>query len=496
MRCDIIGIGYNAGRGVTIDGQELMNFYVELNNATSKSPSALIPTPGLNLILNSGGINGGCRGMFTTAKERFLLVIGDKLKEITSSSTVVELGTLNSLSGRVSFAEVINTTGSYVQLVDGISGYLFNTATNTFNVISDPNYRPGTSIISINGRFVQNTNITYFSGTRFIYSGEFDDADTWDTLNYATAEISPDPILNIQTINSEIWLIGSQSIEIWYVTGDQNTPFARVNTGFINMGTAGQYSVATFHNSIFWVGSGKQGYGSIWMASGYIPTKISTPAIDYALNQMSDISDCIVFSYIQESHIFIIFNFISGDKTFVYDLTTQLWHERSNYNHVTGKHHHHRAICNTLWQGKIYVGDYSTPNIYQWDLDTYTDNGQIIRRVRTCSHQHADRKRVLYRRLEIDMERGVGLLPVGTNNNQYVDQVGSEPKVMLQFSDDGGFTWSNEIWSTVGRTGNRFARVKFERLGMSRDRVFRVHFSDPNKFIVVDARMDVTVSGS
>lgn len=493
-----IEVGYNAGRGMTVDGQELMNFYVEMNNPTSKSPTALIPTPGLKLILNAGGL-GGCRGMFVTAAERFLLVIGDELKEITTGLTVNTLGSLNTNTGRVSFAEVITPSGSYVQIVDGTAGYLFTTDTDTFAVIADPNYQPGTSIVSINGRFVQNTNQTWYGGTRFVYSGVFADANIWDALAYATAEISSDPIISIQTINSELWLVGSQTTEIWYGTGDMNLPFQRVNTGLINMGTAGQYSVCTFQNQIFWLGAGQQGYGSVWAASGYIPQKISTTAVDYIIGQMADVSDCIAFSYMQEGHIFIILNFISGDRTFVYDLTTQSWHERSNWNQITGVHHHHRAICNVLWGGRIYVGDYATSNVYQWDLDTYKDNGATIRRFRTCSHQHAERKRVLFHRFEIDMERGVGLLPGEPEQSSHIPdayEVGLDPQVMLQFSDDGGFTWSNELWASVGQHGNRFARVKFERLGQSRDRVFRAHFSDPVKLILVDARMDVTVASS
>jgi hypothetical protein len=88
------------------------------------------------------------------------------------------------------------------------------------------------------------------------------------------------------------------------------------------------------------------------------------------------------------------------------------------------------------------------------------------------------------------MERGVSKLPA----TGPVDQVGTEAKVMLTWSDDGGFTWSNEHWATVGRRGNRFARVIWHRLGMSRDRVFRATFSDDVKFILIDARFDVSVS--
>jgi hypothetical protein len=65
------------------------------------------------------------------------------------------------------------------------------------------------------------------------------------------------------------------------------------------------------------------------------------------------------------------------------------------------------------------------------------------------------------------------------------------PRVMLQWSDDGGYTWSNEYWVHAGKAGEFKSRIQFNRLGMSRDRVFRMTVSDPVKWIVVDARMDV-----
>jgi hypothetical protein len=84
---------------------------------------------------------------------------------------------------------------------------------------------------------------------------------------------------------------------------------------------------------------------------------------------------------------------------------------------------------------------------------------------------------------EVDLERGVGL----------VSGQGEDPQVMLQFSDDGGFSWSNELWASAGKIGDRLASVSWFKLGMSRDRVFRVTVTDPVKWIIIAARVDVRV---
>jgi len=50
---------------------------------------------------------------------------------------------------------------------------------------------------------------------------------------------------------------------------------------------------------------------------------------------------------------------------------------------------------------------------------------------------------------------------------------------MLKYSDDGGRTFSNELWRTIGKLGEYRTRVKWNRLGRSRDRVYTVEVSDP-----------------
>lgn len=71
---------------------------------------------------------------------------------------------------------------------------------------------------------------------------------------------------------------------------------------------------------------------------------------------------------------------------------------------------------------------------------------------------------------------------------------GSDPKIMLEYSNDGGFSYSsNQIWSSAGKIGERLVRVRWNKLGMSRDRVFRITITDPVKIVLLDARMDVTL---
>jgi hypothetical protein len=74
-----------------------------------------------------------------------------------------------------------------------------------------------------------------------------------------------------------------------------------------------------------------------------------------------------------------------------------------------------------------------------------------------------------YSQFQLDLETGIGL----------VSGQGSDPQVMLRWSDDGGHTWTNESWVSAGRLGQYTRRAVWRRLGRSRDRIFEVVVSDP-----------------
>jgi hypothetical protein len=270
---------------------------------------------------------------------------------------------------------------------------------------------------------------------------------------------------------------------VWYNTGDSISQFQRIQQAFNDVGCAAEWSVATLGPAIFWLGDSAQGHGVVWMASTYAPQRISTHAIEYIISQMSDISDAIGFTYQQEGHYFYVLTFPTGNRTLVYDMKTQLWHERGQWNTTTGDFDRHRARAYMFADGRHYVGDYENGNIYYLDAATYTDNGAVIRRERTGPHISYNNARIFFKSFELDVERGVGLTA----------GQGSAPVLMARTSDDGGATWSNEREMSLGALGKYGTRARLNRCGMSRDRIFRVAISDPVKCVLVGAHCDITL---
>lgn len=67
---------------------------------------------------------------------------------------------------------------------------------------------------------------------------------------------------------------------------------------------------------------------------------------------------------------------------------------------------------------------------------------------------------------------------------------GSNPEIMLRLSNDGGRTWITEQIRTIGKLGEYWHRVRWNRLGCARRRVFEVSVSDPIPWRLVGAYVE------
>ena len=345
-----------------------------------------------------------------------------------------------------------------------------------FYQITDPNFLGANMVTFQDGYFLFNkpgTNQFYYSGI---------DQVTFDPLDYASKEGEADVLVSIVSDHRDVWLCGSQSIEVWYDSGDALNPFQRVQGAFIEYGVAAAFTFLKLNNTVYWLGCDDKGTGIVFMANGYMPQRISTHAVENAIRGYGDVSAASAYSYQENGHYFYVLNFPNADTTWVFDSTTNLWHER-NYTDQ-GQFERHRADNHAFAYGAHVVGDYENGNIYQMSSDVYSDNGNPITRLRRTPHiVDADALDfITYSSFQLDMEVGVGLDGTGQGTN---------PKVMLRFSNDGGYRWSNEVWADAGKIGQRKARARWRRLGHSRDRVFEVKITDPIKVVLIGADIEM-----
>jgi hypothetical protein len=537
MKTPILGQAYVA-RSVNAADNRMVNLFPEVIPNEGKEAGFLNRAPGLSLLTTVG--TGPVRGLWSF--EGFMYAVsGNTLYKINSAYTATALGTIAG-TGQVSMSD----NGTQLFVAANGPSYIYNFQTNVFQQITDPDFPGALTVSYLDGYFIFNE-----PNSQKIWVTSLLDGLSVDPLDFASAEGSPDGLVAVIVNNREAWLFGTNSIEVWYDAGTPDFPLARIQGASNEIGCAAAFSVAKLDNSIFWLGQDARGRGIVYRNNGYTSVRASNHSIEWQIQQYGNISDAIAYTYQQDGHSFYVLTFPTVQKTWVYDVSTQSWHERAGWSN--GNFIRYRPNCQTAFNSEVILGDYESGNLYAYDLDVYADNGQIqkwLRSWRPIPSGQNNLKRTAQHSLQLDCETGVGVnlypayeaqdlatedgleliaeyvqkivstetgVELTTESNggfalianqpdypvpfvppmiltttTYPAAAGYDPEAMLRWSDDGGHTWSNEHWASMGRIGQYGRRVFWRRLGMTmklRDRVYEVSGTDPVKIAIVGAEL-------
>jgi hypothetical protein len=502
MKTPILGSSYVA-RSVNAADARMVNLFPEIVPEAGKEPAFLNRAPGLKLEVSVGV--GPIRGLWQLGNNMYV-VSGSQLYKVTPAYVVTLIGTVSG-TGPVSMAD----NGTQLFVACNGPSFIYNSLTNVFQQITDPDFPGAVSVAYLDGYFVFNE-----PNSQKIWVTALLEGTLVDPLDFASAEGSPDGVVGLIADHNQLWVFGTNSIEVWYNSGNADFPFSRIQGGFNELGCAAAYAIAKMDNGLFWLGKDARGQGMVYRANGYSGQRISTHAVEWHIQQYGNLSDTIGYTYQQDGHSFYVLIFPQADTTWVYDVATQAWHERAGF--ANGDFTRHRSNCQVFFGTKVLVGDYQNANIYSFDLDDYSDNGSIqkwLRSWRALPTGQNNLKRTAHHSLQLDCESGVGLngsmiaetiylqteasnfLVTESDDKLIADQQtvviqGSDPQVMLRWSDDGGHTWSNEHWVSIGKIGEYYRRAIWRRLGMTmklRDRVYEVSGTDPVKIAIMGAEL-------
>ncbi|GAA5075470.1 hypothetical protein [Lysobacter panacisoli] len=332
---------------------------------------------------------------------------------------------------------------------------------------------------------------------------------TIDPLNFASAEGNPDKIIRTLADHRELWLFGATSVEVAVVTSDPDLPFTR--TSYIEQGILAPKSAAKEDNSVFWLGRNDSGQGVVYVAEGYIPRRVSTFAIEQAIEGYANPEQATAYTYQQDGHHFYVLNF--AEATWAFDINTQIWHQRAYRDTSTGELTRHRGESHCFFGGMHLVGDYVDSRLFALDLDTFTDDGDPIYRERAWHGQEAENRWVTYNRGELIGEMGVGNGGRVSFFDALLDELGDEildeggeiidadnptdpgadPMVYLQWSDDA-VAWGSAHPRRLGKIGERTNRAIWRRMGRSRRRYYKLWTSEPVRIAWYGFNYDTEVS--
>lgn len=371
--------------------------------------------------------------------------------------------TLNSTDGYVGI-EANNS--KQIVFVDNINGYVYDysSSTPTFNQITDPNFpaQPG-DVTFLDGHII----VAQTSTNRW-YISNIDDATTWDSLNFAALTSAEEKLVGIRVVARRIFIFGRYMTEVWYNSGNASSfPFVRDNNNVIQYGCASVASIAQAQDLLVWLARQKFGSPSIVVSmKGAPPTKISTPAIEYALQRFSNLESTVGYLYNIDGHTFYLLNNPTDGITFVYDFNTSTWHNQAMLDGSA-----YFSCAHTYFNNTHYLGHFNAPKLLELNSDFTTNDGENIHCMRiTQNIQHPSLQRMQVNYLIVKGKRGSGApttTPQGATN-RYSD-FELDPQLYFSYSVDGGEVFSEPQRASIGQVGQYNWNTVFTDVGETED---------------------------
>lgn len=402
-------------------------------------------------------IDAPIRGLRNVEGSLFI-VADNSLYELQANNTAILRGTIPGV-GRVSLTHNQITGGNQVFIATGSTGYVYNTVTQALVPVTDAGF-PGSIVCDYVDSYI--CHVEPFR--RFWFHSQLADALEYNTLDRYEAEASPDRIVSLIVNFREVWVFSERTTEVFVNTGAATGTFQRATGSVIEKGLSGRWAVARTDSALIWLGDD----GVVYRANGYTPERISTHPIESAIKGL-DWSQAYAMVWEDEGHSVWYLGFPNG-PTFGYDTSTGLWHRRKSYN-LTGWRIGHLA----RWNGKWIAGDIYSGGIFELDWDTYKEGDDPLICERVTGTFADGQNKLLYSQLELVMDTG------SADNH----------KVQVAYSDDFGRNYTNWKERELGPTGQYDKRVRFFRLGQSRNRIWKIAVSSEGKRDLISASLTV-----
>jgi hypothetical protein len=210
----------------------------------------------------------------------------------------------------------------------------------------------------------------------------------------------------------------------------------------------------------------------IHILDGYTATRISTPDVDRDIEALTNKSSIEAQCSVISGAAFVTVS--SPEWTWEFNLTTQQWSERAS-----------KLKDGTLlprWRGtgdsvfafeKWLVGDTHSGKLLQVTGDTrMEDDAPLVIRIESAPI-HDFPRGIAVPRADFNCVPGTGRAPG-------IDPIQTDPQVQISWSDDGGLTWGNPMWRSIGRQDMNPA-ITVLRTGRTaaQGRRWRLEVSDP-----------------
>jgi len=330
-------------------------------------------------------------------------------------------------------------------------------------------------------------SVTYLNSKSIYPSGGFNFAVSGaggpvSITSTGSAESSTDDLLRPYTFNQWVYMFGVDTVEPFYDSGaTTGTPLARIDNAIMQKGLGGFYTIANTDQALYFLGDDSNVYKIVQSQL----TNITHPSI---VNSLKDRDKTTAFAYTitLNGQDYYILQFNSG-LTYAYGEQINEW-----FNLSTGTiDEPYLAVSYTRIYDKHIAVDFRSGKTIELSFDAFDDIGETIQRRRvlppftSVNLGAGTARRLKMSRVYFALQTGQGL----------VTGQGSDPKIMVEYSLDGGETFSTEQWIKFGKLGQFILKVKFDALISFYEITFRITISDPVFCSLHDASIDVKAAG-
>jgi hypothetical protein len=470
VRVNLFGVGLQ-GKSPAVTAQSRVNCYAEIQQDADRTKIALFGTPGKSLQADLGA--SPSRGVWsadTLATPLYFTVHAGTLYSVNNAGSATVIGTINTTSGDVSMAD----DGTYLVLVDGSDGWVYNmVAPAGLNRITDANFTTSPKYVTWEDTYFI---VTSNAATKQFQLSDNSDPTTWPAVNINFAGSGSGKLQAGIIDHSVLHLFGDKYTEFWQHSGFADFPYAKIPSSSQEFGLASPWSLFKYDNSMAGLFKNNMGEVNFSRMSGFGLRRISNYELETLVNAYSNAADCTGFGFMLGGHPMAQFNFPTADKTWLYDEATQMWGELQD---SAGSRDWGSKYCTFLNQR--LVTDYRNGKIYKLDPNVYTNNGETLPFEVTSKHIWNDDKEIGISQIQVDIQSGVGL----------ATGQGSNPQIMLSVSRDGGTSFTNIAWASMGKVGEYTKRVIWRNLGGAKDWVLRLRITDPVKRVITGASAEI-----
>jgi hypothetical protein len=446
----------NIGRSGQVANVRLINAYAEDAGADAKNKLVIYNAPGLDR-KDSDSLTGASRGMIELTSNELIHFTGNQIYSYDQGFVGTQLATIVG-SGRLSLARN-RATVPEIGIVTG-SGQYYILSGGTLTQISDADLPTPNSIDYQDGFFL------FGIEDGRIYSSDLEDGTEIQGDAFGTARSDSSNLVRVKSHAGFVYVFKQKGTEIWQsdpALAAENFVFAPIQQD-IPIGCIAAFSIEELERGLVWVDNdGIVRYGRDGSAQ-----RISTHAVERAIASLTDAQRRAIEAFTFSFHGHQYYTMSSASWTWQFDLVNGTWAERMSYGAARWL-----ASSSQQYNGAYIVGSNSDGKIYQIDPETFDEGGENLVTEIWCAHSHNFPDAMLVDAFELDVISGVG--------QQSADDNIADPKVMIDYSDDGGATFEAERTGELGKIGERKRRIRMNNWGKVTEtgRIWRIRSSAP-----------------